>query len=384
MLTLPLSWYTFLNINQFLMTKMNLTREQLYKLVWEKPIRFIIESYGGTYVDVKELLKKYNIPSPDNGYWSKLRAGQHITIPSLPNRIENNLEKVIYVPKERKIRAKVKKQITVNNGIPKRTHIDSSIKEAKNVYRSKCKGRADDKLISIAYESFNINVSPNMLERALYFFNLFIAGVKRFGGEIEVKPHHTSLIYSGEKLEISLREKQNRIEIDNRSYSWQTYDYVPSGVLCFKVGEHSWDAKEWKDTAYTLIEDKVEDIFNFIKTIVIRIQDNRRENELRRLAHEKERQRQLELERIQTAEINDFIALKTNADLWKNAVIMREYLTVLENTSKTNGTCDVDMQKYLEWARIKVDWYDPLVNLKDDLFDKLDKITLTLPKKFGF
>lgn len=63
---------------------------------------------------------------------------------------------------------------------------------------------------------------------------------------------------------------------------------------------------------------------------------------------------------------------------------MREYLTALEDTSKINGTYDSDMEKYLEWARIKVDWYDPLVNFQDDLFVKLDKITLTLPKKYSW
>lgn len=54
---------------------MDLTRKQLYQLVWEKPLKFIIDSYGGTYQDVKDLLHKYDIPSPENGYWSRVRAG---------------------------------------------------------------------------------------------------------------------------------------------------------------------------------------------------------------------------------------------------------------------------------------------------------------------
>ncbi len=32
----------------------------------------------------------------------------------------------------------------------------------------------------------------------------------------------------------------------------------------------------------------------------------------------------------------------------------------------------VKMQDYLEWARKKVDWYDPLVDSRDELFDKVD------------
>lgn len=50
------------------MSKIDLTRKQFYELVWEKPLSSIIEIYGGTYQEIKELLKKYDIPSPENGY----------------------------------------------------------------------------------------------------------------------------------------------------------------------------------------------------------------------------------------------------------------------------------------------------------------------------
>lgn len=49
------------------MSKIDLTRKQLYELAWEKPLSYIIEVYGGSYQEVKEMLKKYNIPSPENG-----------------------------------------------------------------------------------------------------------------------------------------------------------------------------------------------------------------------------------------------------------------------------------------------------------------------------
>lgn len=88
--------------------------------------------------------------------------------------------------------------------------------EAKKVFQNNYKGRKDDSLISIAYESLNINVSPKMLDRALVFFNSLILGVKRIGGAVEVKPHHSRVIYIGERMEVSLREKQNRILKENK------------------------------------------------------------------------------------------------------------------------------------------------------------------------
>src|SRR5690606_14795522 len=86
------------------MSKIDLTRKELYDLVWDKPLSYIIEVYGGSYQEVKEMLKKYSIPSPENGYWSKLRAGYQIPKTPLPN-IGDESEKVIYDPKKKKKRA---------------------------------------------------------------------------------------------------------------------------------------------------------------------------------------------------------------------------------------------------------------------------------------
>lgn len=60
------------------MNKLNLIGKELYGLVWEKPINHIIETYGGSYQEVKEMLAKYNVPYPENGYWSKLRSGHKV------------------------------------------------------------------------------------------------------------------------------------------------------------------------------------------------------------------------------------------------------------------------------------------------------------------
>ena len=84
---------------------------------------------------------------------------------------------------------------------------------------------------------------------------MLILGVRRIGGQVEVKQQHSTIIYSGERLEISLGERQNRIEKLNPKYSWESYDYISSGILYFKLGENSWSSKEWKDTAYTILED---------------------------------------------------------------------------------------------------------------------------------
>jgi len=39
-----------------------------------------------------------------------------------------------------------------------------------------------------------------------------------------------------------------------------------------------------------------------------------------------------------------------------------------------------DVLEWLEWARSKADWYDPFIEIHDDLLDSIDRETLAVPK----
>jgi hypothetical protein len=40
-----------------------------------------------------------------------------------------------------------------------------------------------------------------------------------------------------------------------------------------------------------------------------------------------------------------------------------------------------DFLEWLEWARSKADWYDPFVEIHDDLPDAIDRETLAAPSQ---
>jgi len=148
------------HFNTLLYEKMDLTRKELYSLIWEKPIKYIIDTYGGTYQDVKDLLKKYDIPSPENGYWSRVRSGHNIEIPLLPILVRQDAYKVSYEPKEVKKKIKLKDitNVSVNRHIRKFGKLDELVLDAKKVYQNQSKGTIDNKLISITYNVLHINV----------------------------------------------------------------------------------------------------------------------------------------------------------------------------------------------------------------------------------
>jgi len=54
-----------------------ITREQLYKEVWLRPLREIAKDFNVSDVAVVKACKKNNIPRPAQGHWAKLKAGNN-------------------------------------------------------------------------------------------------------------------------------------------------------------------------------------------------------------------------------------------------------------------------------------------------------------------
>ena len=55
---------------------MEMTREELYNLVWEKPITHLAKQFGLSDVGLRKICIKYGIPLPRRGYWARLQHGK--------------------------------------------------------------------------------------------------------------------------------------------------------------------------------------------------------------------------------------------------------------------------------------------------------------------
>lgn len=61
-----------------------LSREELYSLVWQKPIIRLAEEFGLSDQGLAKICKKFEIPRPPRGYWAKLEAGKKVEQAPLP------------------------------------------------------------------------------------------------------------------------------------------------------------------------------------------------------------------------------------------------------------------------------------------------------------
>ncbi|AVR46779.1 hypothetical protein C7S20_16760 [Christiangramia fulva] len=62
----------------------NLTVKDIYELIWSKPINQLIQELGCSYNELKKICEEYNIPTPKNGHWIKLKFGKSSPQISLP------------------------------------------------------------------------------------------------------------------------------------------------------------------------------------------------------------------------------------------------------------------------------------------------------------
>jgi hypothetical protein len=67
-------------------TPITLSREDLYELVWSKPMRELAKDFGISDVALAKRCRRLGIPVPGRGYWARVDAGQQPYRPKLPKR----------------------------------------------------------------------------------------------------------------------------------------------------------------------------------------------------------------------------------------------------------------------------------------------------------
>ena len=88
--------------------------------------------------------------------------------------------------------------------------------------------------------------------------------------------------------------------------------------------------------------------------------ERQREEEEKKMRDEAEKRRK---------EKDRFEALERNAQGWARAEQIRSYINAVEQQATSDDNLD-SMKEWLQWARTKADWLDPLKEVADPLLDE--------------
>ena len=351
-------------------------RESLYEEVWKNPVSKVAETYGISDVALAKVCRKLKIPMPGRGYWAKKTAGY--TVKTLPLPSFKNAP-VLYRPQRTRPPkpsndssdpelAKIAEVEAENPPVPESDHplIERSRQELQ---RGKCDGYG--RLVwSPNKRCADINVSPELLDRALSVMNTLIFALEVDDLEVSVTTESTSVVIFGQTVRFGIEEDlqlKERQTLPSYGGTKSVNIYERSGRLAFRVWSTGTGARaHWGDGKSKRLEQLVP---KCLGGIYRHGRANRIEAE-RRNAQEAEWARQRleweENERKQREEQKRFENLEQCVSGWKKAQGIREFIQAYEQACQKKGEStspDTEHGKWMEWARRKADWLDPLTKL---------------------
>jgi hypothetical protein len=368
------------------METIEITRKELYDLVWENPLSKLAKKYNLSDNGLRKVCKKLDIPLPKNGHWQKIQFNKKVIKEKLPsnNTVDASItlkfkdKSEIFIDGEgnelnqltKELQTTLKDTIVFPETL---TKPDQLIIDAKNDLKTK-KPSYQHNIIGLLNTSsgiLNITVAPQSVKRALLFMDVFIKALQKRGHKIIVK-EGTKIVIDNIEMGIGLRERLKRKIVKGTYYD--STELYPSNILSFTLDVYP--AKEWTDTNTSKLEDKIPNIIAKLELQAVKEKQDAIEREIRHIEYERQRKIEEDLKIKRNFELKEFKELFQKANRWHQAEILRKYIAAVENKSKINNSLSEEVINWLEWANNKVEWYDPFTEKEDETFEKVNRDTL--------
>lgn len=215
---------------------MELTRKELYDLVWSEPMTTICKRFGLSDNGLRKRCKSMNIPTPPLGYWAKLKYGKQVTpLPFQQEETNATQSTTLQEAKE----PKVEMEKSVNPYKQRELEICSGdiscfkvpeVLYAKNPLiidtKEKFRQRSENQYLkknpykSKIRETLDLYVSENMLDRALSIFDTIIKGLI-YNPQIQISAESEtkrSIFREKDKTKRSKKESAQHSKSRNKSF----------------------------------------------------------------------------------------------------------------------------------------------------------------------
>ncbi len=208
----------------------------------------------------------------------------------------------------------------------------------------------------------DIRVAPDMVGRALEMMDVFCREAEKAGYRfvLNEEPKQRTLIeVDGVPIEIAIMQYRVKHALPRDSrYSWQPYEWVPTGPPYFAIREYYGDRRQlrWSDGARRLFQSRVPRILETLRAIAT-------ERLERHAQCERERKESEECERRRREEKQRVDHLYREVDAWHKSRQIREYVEAVRHAVLVKyGRIDPDSEaeQWLRWAEGHADWLDPL------------------------
>jgi hypothetical protein len=380
-----------------------LTREQLYELVWQKPVSRLAEEYGISNVGLAKICGRAGVPTPPRGYWALLEAGRappRPPLPKLPNVPNIRLKPraagpAAPEPDPLAVRLAEEKRPENRIVVQERLHAPSELVAAA---KTALQGVKEDSIGFVAPPSgcLAIVVSRAQIPRALRVADALLKAAISRGWSARVSQKTTYLTVDAVPISLTIEEGMETTEQpvkpelgDGYSFNYErrNFEKRPSGLLSISIKEdesiypHT-QQRSWNESDKRPIEDSLNSVLAGLIKLAAAVKAHRERKEIEARAEEARRQRveaalveQKKLRAAFDAEESRLEELRRQARAWREAKNLRRY--VAEGCKRMRGdasTPEGNLERWAEWALAQADRLDPFSPSPPSILDEGDRI----------
>lgn len=366
-----------------------ITREELYRRVWQVPLKQLVEEFDTTYHDLRRIALMLDVPRPPRGYWNKLAAGNASDPPPLPDLVSGQPRSCLVrrIGQEQQQQAERIEEYKASLGtisVPKallRPHplIAGWMKERSAHERRSVR---QNTLAASFFEPSETDGRRHRILQAL-LPALEKQGAQIMGehdeGEIEAR-------FAGAAIKFRLREKLRQVRRaltkKEQSQAWNALssyhiELHPTGVLSFRIETYTKVGfRTWEDTDKCRLEDRLTEIAATILMARQGLVEEMCEAQRRQvLAQQEKVQRRVveERQRLEEARWTGFVSLSRRSD---EAAHLRSFLNRLEAAGLRlhERYGDRTAAEWLAWARERIDRIDPFSSGAASVIERLVRV----------
>jgi hypothetical protein len=373
------------------METIELTRQELYDLVWENPLSKLAKKYNFSDNGLRKVCKKLDIPLPKNGHWQKIQYNKKVIKAKLPvnNTVDasitlkfrDNAETIINGEGNALNQLTKELQTVLKDTIvfpEKLTKPHQLIIDAKNDLKTKEPSYQHNiiGLLNTSSGILNITVAPQTVKRALLFMDVFIKALQKRGHKITVK-EGTKIVIDNMEMGIGLRERLKRKIVKGTYYD--STELYPSNILSLSL--YVYPAKDWTDTNTSKLEDKIPNIIAKLELQAIEEKRKAIERELWHIEYERKQKIEEDFKARRNIELSKTTKLFSDAEKFDKATIYRNFIEATEQKAIKENKLTDELKEWIKWAKEKADWFDPFTNRQDELLNNNDREEFYKPKQ---
>lgn len=382
-----------------------LTREELYELVWTKPMARLAAEYAISDVGLAKLCARCDVPTPPRGYWAKKEAGKAPRRPRLPPSDDDSRIRLTPVgqtegaPEHDELARAIAELKRPDHRIVVAERLQSPCALVKEANVALKEASVDQRgILERPRRCLDLRVSPAARARALRVADALLKACAERDWAVAIEDGATKVHVGEVPIGLAIEELLETVELPAKpDLSTDRYEFhyirretaeKPSGYLAVRLEapEHSLNQsvqRNWRGSEKRPLEDRL----NQVIVGILKLADAARAERVRRQRQEQARREQeqrrqaalAEQQRLRTAlaqERANVACLRDQVARWRESHELRRFVEAVRERGVLQelGLEGQELAHWISWALRQADRLDPFTPSPPSILDQAEQI----------